>query len=166
MPDWLAAANAWTAIPLAVVGFVVAIIQATRAVGKAEAARIAANAASDKINSNLILVLLPQLTQLEANLEWAIRWALDHGDKNPLIHYLGAWRWQASQARGHLDEKKDETMMSRLQTSIAIAADTKIALQEPTADVMKRTRGMMQAVAEVTGSIGEITAKNAMKGTK
>lgn len=166
VPPWLDFANAWAAIPIAIIGFAWAIIQASRAQGSAAAAQAAAESTQSQIGSNLLLVVLPQLREIETNLEWAVKWAITSGDSTSVSHYLGAWRWQAGNVRGHLkaDDETNEDFLTKLQSSIAIAADTKFALQTPEADVAKRTRAVMQAIAQVTGSLGELTAKNALEG--
>ncbi|MCI4657555.1 hypothetical protein [Cryobacterium zhongshanensis] len=155
--------NGWATIPLAIVGFLIALQQISKTRDAAEAAKDAAEAATKHIGSNLLLVVLPQLVQIETNLEWAV----GRGDRNAAIHYLGAWRWQAGQVRGHLMTKKSPhaEFLAQLQTSIAIAADTKLALQDPAADIPRRTKSVQKMIALVTGMVGELTARNSLEGT-
>lgn len=163
MPEWLAFVNAWASIPLAVLGFTIAIVQIHKTRKVADAAKSAALSTESKIVGNLLLVVLPQLAQTETNLEWAV----GRKDRTAAMHYLGSWRWQAGQVRGHLMSRSDAPpdFLSIIQTSIATAADTKLYLQEEDADVKKRSKAAQQAIAAVTGQIGEMAARNSTEGT-
>ena len=164
MPEWLGPLNSWASIPLQIVGFTIAIWQIRKTRKAADAAKEAVLGAELQIGSNLLLVILPQLTQIEGNLEWSI----SNANRNAVVHYLGSWRWQAGQVRGHLERhgEGDEAFLTLLQTSIATAADTKLELQDPKADLMKRTRAALKSIAEVTGLVGELTARNSIEGSK
>jgi hypothetical protein len=153
--------NGWAAIPLQVIGFGLALWQLSKTKSEAVAAKNAALDTQKQIGANLLLVILPQLTQIETHLEWAV----SKGDRDAAIHYLGAWRWQAGQVRGHLLEKEDADgdFMVQIQTSIATAADTKLALQDPVSDVPKRCKAAQKAIAKVTGMVGELAAKNSVE---
>lgn len=161
MPDWLDPLNSWGAIPLQVLGFGIAFWQIRKTRKSADAAKNAALGAQAQIGSNLLLVVLPQLNQIETNLEWAI----SNANRIAVVHYLGSWRWQAGQVRGHLERQgdQDEDFLAMLQSSIATAADTKLALQDPAADLTKRTRAALKSIAAVTGLVGEMTARNSIE---
>lgn len=162
MPDWLDAVNGWATIPLAILGFIIAMHQIKKTLVAAEAAQTASESTVNQIGQNLLLLILPQLVQIEANLEWAVA----RKDREAAIHYLSAWRWQASQVRGHLvgSEEAQEVFLVQLQSSIATAADTKLALQDKDADVPKRTRSVQKSIALVTGLLGEISVKKTLEG--
>ena len=163
VPDWLAFLNSWASIPLAVAGFWIAIVQIKKTRKVADAAKNAALSTESKIVGNLLLVVLPQLAQTETNLEWAI----GRNDRTAAMHYLGSWRWQAGQVRGHLLSQADapSDFLSVIQTSIATAADTRLSLQVENVDIKKRSRSAQQAIAAVTGQIGEMSARNSTEGT-
>jgi hypothetical protein len=162
VPNWLEDLNGWASIPLAVAGFLIAIRQIQKTLAAAQAAKSAAENASTQIGQNLLLLVLPQLVQIETNLEWAVA----RNDRDAAIHYLSAWRWQASQVRGHLIGREDtqEVFLVQLQSSIATAADTKLALQDLSADVAKRSRSVQKTIALVTGSLGELSVKKSLEG--
>lgn len=164
MPEWLNMLNAWSALPLAVLGFSITIWQVVLAKGKAEAARLAAAEATEQVRANLLLIVAPQLLQVESRLEWAV----SKDNRDAVIHYLGEWRWQAGQVRGHLIRAGHRTddLLTNLQTSIATAAETKLTLQDPASDLNKRARSAQRAIALVTGQVGELTAKTSLEGTK
>lgn len=154
--------NTIVAIPLQLIGFGIAFWQIQKAINASEAAKIASQRTEEKISSNLLLVILPQLTQAETNLEWAV----SQLNRQATIHYLGSWRWQAGQLRGLLarNERDHEELMTKIQASIAVAADTKIALQNDTPDIAKRSKSALKAIAAVTGLVGELSAKNQIDG--
>lgn len=162
LPGWLEFVNGWLAIPLQVVGFAIAFQQIAKAKNAATAAKEAAARTEKQIAGNLLLVVLPQLTQIEMNLEWAV----GRADRNAVIHYLGSWRWQAGQLRGHLARQGgiDDDVLTQIQQSIATAADTKLALSDKNADVAKRCRACLKSIALVTGMVGELMAKNSIEG--
>ena len=161
MYDWLSPLNAWASIPLQVLGFGLAFWQIGKTRKAANAAKTAALGAQSQIASNLLLVVLPQLNQIESNLEWAI----GNSNRTAVVHYLGSWRWQAGQVRGHLERQgqEDEDFLALLQSSIATAADTKLAIQNPATDLTKHTRAALRSIAAVTGLVGEMTARNSIK---
>ena len=163
MPEWLDITNSWAAIPLQFLGFGIAVWQIRKAISSADAAKLASTRAEARIGSNLLLVILPQLNQTETNLEWAV----SRSDREAVIHYLGSWRWQAGQLRGHLGRTPEMTneVMTLIQDSITTAADTKLALQDVNADVARRCKAAQKSIAAVTGLVGEITAKNQIEGT-
>lgn len=163
MPDWLDVTNAWAAVPLQLIGFGIAIWQIRKAKSAAESARDAATSAVDSVGANLLLVVLPQLVQVETNLEWAVA----NRDRATTIHYLGAWRWQAGQVRGLLGrgESPPRSTLRHLQASIAAAADAKLALQDPAEDVFECCRAVQKAIATVTGTIGELSAMQSLEGS-
>lgn len=163
MQEWLVATNTFLAIPLQLLGFGLALWQIRKAVNSSRAAKEASQRTEEKISGNLLLVILPQLTQTETNLEWAV----SQTDRHATIHYLGSWRWQAGQLRGLLarSESEHEELMTKIQASIAAAADTKIALQHESADIPKRSKSALKAIAVVTGLVGELSSKNQVDGT-
>lgn len=163
MPEWLEVTNGWLALPLQIIGFAVAYWQIAKAKNAATAAREAAARTESQIGVNLLLIALPQLNQTETNLEWAVGKA----DRDAVIHYLGSWRWQAGQLRGHLVRQGgvDEKILTQIQQSIATAADTKLGLSDASADVSKRCRSALKSIALVTGMVGELMARNAIEGT-
>jgi hypothetical protein len=161
VPDWLSPLNAWVSIPLQALGFGLTFWQIRKTRKSADAAKTAALGAQAQIGSNLLLVVLPQLNQIETNLEWAI----SNSNRIAVVHYLGSWRWQAGQVRGHLERQgeEDEEFLTMLQSSIATAADTKLAIQDPSTDLTKRTRAALKSIAAVTGLVGEMTARNSIE---
>ncbi|MFF2605822.1 hypothetical protein [Arthrobacter koreensis] len=162
MPDWLENINLWFAIPLQIAGFAIAYWQIAKAKNAATAAKEAAARTEKQIGANLLLVVLPELNQIETNLEWAVGQA----DRNATIHYLASWRWQAGQLRGHLMRQGgvDDKLLTQIQQSIATAADTKLALSDTSADVAKRCRAALKSIAHVTGTVGELMARNSIEG--
>jgi hypothetical protein len=156
VPEWLEGVNQWASIPLQIGGFAVAIWQIVKSRTAAEAAQSAAISASTLINSKLLMTILPQLNQVESNLEWAI----GRGDADAASHYLGAWRWQAGQLRGHLGDTADAEFATLIQGSIVAAADSRIAIQESPEDLAKRSVSARKAISGVTGRLGEIAARS------
>ncbi|KQR06433.1 hypothetical protein ASF74_03425 [Arthrobacter sp. Leaf145] len=162
MPDWLDVANGWLAVPLQLVGFGIAYWQIFKTRSVAVAARDAAKRTEEQIGGNLLLLILPQLVQIETNLEWSV----SRIDRHAAMHYLGSWRWQAGQLSGHLARQDDsQEMLALIQASIAMAADTKLALQDEKSDVARRCKSAQKTIAAVTGKLGELTAKNSIEGT-
>lgn len=162
MPEWLDITNGWVAIPLQLIGFGIAYWQIVKTRNVAAAARDSAKRTEEQIGSNLLLIVLPQLVQIETNLEWSV----SRSDRHSAIHYLGSWRWQAGQLRGYLARQQESAeILDLIQNSIAIAADTKLALQDQNADVPKRCKSAQKTIASVTGKLGELTAKNSIEGT-
>ena len=143
------------------IGFGFAFWQLSKTKTAALAAERAALGAENQIGSNLLLVVLPQLTQIETHLEWAV----SRGDRDAVIHYLGAWRWQAGQVRGHLLRRDDPALdfITKIQSSIATAADTKLLLQDVTTDVVKRSKSAQKSISAVTGMVGEMIAKKSLE---
>lgn len=155
-------------LPLTVLGLVATFIQATRARRTAEAARIAAVGAQNRMSRSHMLILLPQLQRLEDDLDSAIK----EGETKLILQYLSAWRWQAGQAKQILEhEPSPNTKAIRsMNKSIALATKTKLDLVAAGASgsgapaLTTITRPLSEAIAAATSEMGALSQMYARDG--
>ena len=160
--DLLSLASAYTAIPLALIGFSVTIWQTVRARSAAEAARDAAKVAQTALARNSLLVLIPQLQRVEEELERSVQ--IDSGDL--AVTWLSNWRWQAGQVRGLLGKPTSENkrLLKALQSSISISAKVKSDIIDGTMDELTiATKVAREAIADVTSELGTLAATQGMQ---
>ncbi|MGW1128551.1 hypothetical protein [Streptomyces sp. NPDC002526] len=156
------AASSWTAIPFAVVGFGVTLVQVRKTRSAAESARAAAEDVRQTISRSSLLVLIPQLHRAEEQLERSVR----DRSIDLSISWLSTWRWQAGQVRGLLDEENptEREMVVSLQASIAAAASAKSKLIDTDSpDVVSITRNARQAMSKVTSGLGAMASTYGMQ---
>lgn len=158
---WL---NTWVAVPLSVLGFSVTLYQLKKTKAAAKAAEDAVTNASAAFNNNLLLSLLPQLLRIESEIDGAVL----NGHRQLVAHYIGQWRWQASQLKGLLDsgDAEGRRVGKALQLSIAICATQKFEVANSAVTLEVAARPVQEAVAKVTGDIGMITTQRAIAGGK
>ncbi|TQS45887.1 hypothetical protein [Cryptosporangium phraense] len=161
--------NDWSALPLQLIGLGIAIWQIRKAFAEASAARAAAERAEQAAKNtqvslmrNHLLILIPQLQRAESDIEWAI----GRADPDSIIHHLGVWRWQASQLKGMAGAaiRRDPGLETSIDDSLDAAALAKVALQNHSGDVAKKTRGVQLSIAAVTKRIGELAAQISADG--
>lgn len=144
-------------IPLAVVGFVIAIRQINKSRSAAEAARDAATNTTADLNRAGILVLLPQLQRVEEQIERAV----DSGSTELFIAWANVWRWQASQFRGYLElaEVDSKTLSEHIQKSVTLVTVAKSSLVgNSSVDLVKATKKALESIAVVTSELGALAA--------
>ncbi|WP_435233013.1 hypothetical protein [Micromonospora aurantiaca (nom. illeg.)] len=146
-----------SALPIAVAGFGITLWQIKRTRKVAEAARDSAVAAQSAIQRSNLLVLIPQLLEIEAKLERAAK----DGMEEVITSNLRAWRWQAGQVKGLLEKAGGAapTLLTALQDSIAAAAQLQTELVGVTAvDWPAATLDVRGAIAGVTNELGALSA--------
>lgn len=171
---WLNWVNATVPIPLALLGFGLAIWQAfeaQRAAGRAQSAAEAAQAAAQEAASTTrarfreisVSSLSSQLMLIERAIDTAV--VKKQGDL--LSHVMVNWHWQAGMCREYLDESRPEEkdVMTKIQTSIVAVNVLKqkvIAFNGQT-DWLKETMRVRRAIGAVTSQLGEIAAHQSVK---
>lgn len=122
------------------------------------AAKESAEQARSRVRQINLVSLLPQLHQIESEIQRAVR----SGSEEILIYWLSAWRWQASETRSYLDEKRvpEKRLMRELQASIAAAADVHVFLaREGGGDGLADVTAILhRSIAKVTGQLGGLSA--------
>lgn len=154
--------NTYTAIPLQVGGFGIAIWQIKKARNSADSARQAIISTQDAIARNNLLLLIPQLRRLEQQLQSAIK-----GDHRDLVgSHLDDWRYHASTLRGVLEQVGDGTteLLQHVQASVTQARYARLAIQKSSADIVKATRLAQGAIMRVTDEATTIASGLAGKG--
>jgi len=142
-------AEAWYSIPwvdwIGVTGFALTLLglfvtwrQAKSAADSAEAARQAVTRTEAQIRSNQLLVLIPQLRWVAAELDAAI----DGNESIWTRRYLDSWRWHASNIRGLLSvaDSEQKKILRALQDSVSQAANAGDQLRSGKAPVSDATR--------------------------
>lgn len=113
--DWLSAVG----VPLTLYGLWLAWRQARNASNYARAARDAVSHTEQHLRANQLLVLIPQLRWIAAELDASIE-----ADNARLAkRHLDNWRWQASNIHGLLDmdEALERPLLQALQESVGLA---------------------------------------------
>ncbi|WFE62891.1 hypothetical protein [Micromonospora sp. WMMD714] len=127
----LLSANAWYVLPwsdwVGVVGFPLGLFGLWLTFKQARSAKDAATAANDavkrtqvQIRANQLLVLIPQLRWIAAELDFAI----DDGNVRLAKRHLDSWRWQANNIHGMLTsaDASQRRVLKSLQESAGQAA--------------------------------------------
>jgi len=172
--SWL---NLYWQMPLALIGFLIAICQirqakraadqakakASEAKTAAEAAKEAAEVARGQFKALSLAVLLPQLRTVEEAVDRAI---LDRS-LTLLAHLLQDWRWHASACREYLDERVEAEAAAEtvIQASVVAAANLKLKFPSftPDTDWAKETSRMRRTMADVTSNLGALSAQQTTK---
>ena len=163
---WLDWANAIAAIPLAVIGFAVAIQQIRKAKSAAESARDAANNALGSFTALSAASVLPQLVTLETVLDIAV----DHKSTPLLGHLIQNWKWQADTCRALLEHSSDEeadALMKQIQKSISAATSLKKSMVrfDGGTDWVAETERLRSSIGVVTGGLGSLSIRQTLTGT-
>ncbi|GAB6920094.1 hypothetical protein JCM9803A_05440 [Rhodococcus erythropolis] len=163
--EWLNWVNATLSLPLATVGFVVAVSQIRKTKTAAESARDAATKALDSFTSLSAASVLPQLVTLETVLDIAV----DHKSTPLLGHLIQNWKWQADMCRALLEASNDaeaKALMKQIQKSIAAATSLKQALArfDSATDWVQETDRLRKSIGGVTGGLGSLSIRQTMAG--
>lgn len=148
--DWLALIG----FVLTIVGFGLTFWQLRRTKRVAEATQETVYKATDRVRYNQLLVLLPQLQNLEPELDTAVR----EDDSRVAARTLVRWNQLASQVRGILSTmgvEYEETALD-LTKSCEAAASAKGDLVDETGlvkDVTKEARALMASLSTALGGI-------------
>lgn len=163
MFELLESVNAWTAVPIALVGFGLTFRQAKKARTAAEAARAAAETAKDQFRLVSAASLLPQLMRLEGAVDVAAR----SKSNDMMTHVLESWLWQSSMCRGYLDSARPEEdqVMKKLQKSIAAVSALKLAVAnfDDGTDWHQMTEAARKAISGVTQQLGGVAAQQSVR---
>ncbi|MFW2239266.1 hypothetical protein ACVH9Z_34315 [Rhodococcus opacus] len=162
--------NGIGSIPLAVLGFGLAIWQAyeaRRAANRAETAADAAKRAAEESRGQFRLLsaasLLPQLNRLEETIDQAV----DKQSLELLLHAVSSWRWQAGMCRGYLDPAREEeaAVMVNIQKSMLALSQLKQSILDfgDSTDWAKETKRARKAIGDVTGELGALAAYQSVK---
>ena len=158
--DWLNWLNAFAAIPLAVVGFGIAIQQIRKVKSAAESAERAVSGAVAHFKAGAAITLIPQLLRLEQAFDQSARLR----STEYLVHVIQTWKWQAQTCRLYLDGSDDTHLkaMTAIQKSITASNTLKGKSGGFTAatDWEKETDRLRRVIAEVTDLLGEIAAQH------
>jgi hypothetical protein len=113
--DWLTVAG----LPLALVGLYVTWRQARNAANSAKAAQAAIESTELKIRIKQLMILIPQLRWIAAELEEAINAQSEAAARKQ----LDSWRWQAGNIRGILSaaDPDEIQILKGLQQSVGLA---------------------------------------------
>jgi len=130
-------------------GFAVTIWQLVRTANAAKASTKALNDATRRLNSNYLLVVLPQIRLLESDLDAAMA----EDDKKLAVRTLVSYSHAANQLASLLDgneESEIPALIPKLKSSAVTASAAKAALVTGT---NKPVRNVTKAAAEQIGEI-------------
>lgn len=151
-----------TAIPLAILGFGIAIWQIRKTRTAAESALKAAGETQRGIGRSTILLLIPQLHRTEEELERAI----GGGHQDLVLSWLSTWRWQAGQLRGLLKvaAPNERGVLKSIQESIVISMDLRNELLGiANGDLIAATKAVRTSISAVTNGLGELAILQGMQ---
>ena len=121
---------AWVAVagfPPALIGIFLAWRQAKSASDTAKATQAAMRNAQQQIRANQLMIFVPQLRQISTELGTAIT----TDDTKLALRQLENWIWNVGYIRGLLaGAKVQETMLTRIQDSVALASEATKSLLE------------------------------------
>ena len=114
--DWLTVVG----FPLTLAGLYMTWKQARDATDAAKAARRAVQRAQQQIRSNQLMVLIPQLTWIANEVDWAI----ERENFDVVRRFLNSWRQHAGSVHGILmaQAPSESEILQVLMTSIGMAA--------------------------------------------
>ncbi len=161
---WIDHAATISAIPLALIGFGVTFWQLGRTHRAALAAKLAADRAVQQMSRITLIGLLPQLRQIDDELDRAIKEESIEG----LRFWVSRWKSQASEARAHLDRvnREEARLMRVIQSSLSAASDLRQSLHSiPVSQLPDATEDFMTSVNQITSELGTIAARKAMEGS-
>lgn len=160
--QWFEKADTYTAIPLQLGGFWIAIWQIRKTRSSVESARRAAVFTQDSIARNNLLLQIPQLQRLEQQLQFAIKSNM----ADLAVNHLDSWRYHASMLRGLLEQVSNETdeLLQVVQNSVSLASIASRGAQKPGADLAKVTRPVREAIMRVTDEATAIASGLAGRG--
>ena len=167
---WLEWLNASLALPIALVGFGIAIWQVRDAVTAANGAKSAADAAKsaaedaiERFKSLSASALIPQLVRLEE----AVDVAVERQSVDLLRHVVQNWRWQAGSCREFLDEnvEAEAAVMKKIQRSITAATSLRGELHgfSASTDWIAETTKLRKSIGDVTADLGALSAQQTIK---
>lgn len=167
---WLNWVNATVSIPLALLGFSLAIWQSVEAKKSADQAKTAAEAAKEAAEESRAQFrllsaasLLPQLLRLEESIERAI----EKKSTDLLSHSVASWRWQAGMCRGYLDggSAEETAVMTNIQKSIVAVGQLKESIMDfgVSTDWPKETKKARRSIGAVTQELGALAAQQTAK---
>jgi hypothetical protein len=157
--DWLTVAG----LPLALVGLYVTWRQARAATNSAKAARDAVIATESKIRSKQLMVLIPQLRWIVAELESAVITK----DQESARKQLDNWRWQAGNIQGILTAADPEEIkiLRDLQKSVGLARVAGSALLEENASIASDSSKAHTSILIVCDELNMWLGKNSTEAT-
>ncbi len=166
MLDTVATVATVIGLPLTLAGLYFTWRQVRQATSIVQATQSAVTATQAQLRHNHLLVLLPQLPEIERDIERSVYL----NNTELVIHHLSVWRRSASQMRGLLVSTgwTDEGLLVAIQESIAMAADAKLTLQsstKPLATVTKRAQARISIVTNATGTLAGTLAGQAEVGS-
>ncbi|MGH2607640.1 MAG: hypothetical protein ACRDHF_01010 [Tepidiformaceae bacterium] len=147
--DWNAVGT-WLGLGVSVGGFAIAIVEIRRTRSAAESARAAVVETEARVARNTLLVVVPQLLQLEVDLGSALAASRYEDAATVLVR----WRHLAAQVMGLLaraNAANAELLSDQLTVAIPLAASAERSL-------LQRRRPGAFAVREARRSIGDAAA--------
>jgi hypothetical protein len=164
---WIDHISTILSVPLAVLGFGLAIWQIVKTRRAADAAKAAALLALNQVRQLNLAGLLPQLTRIDDEIDRAVQ-----DDSAEILRFwLSQWKWQAGVARGLLDSgnRDEEKIMRLIQSSIVAASDVRRELfGVPSGQLVAATTDLRRSVGRVTSELGMLAARqtNRQEGTR
>jgi hypothetical protein len=152
--DWLTVCG----FPLTLVGLYVTWHQAREASSAANAARRAVQRTRDQIRANQLMVLVPQLTWIANEVDWAIE-----GENFDVVRrFLNSWRQHAGNVHGILEAQapNEDSILKALMASISMAAITDDVLfkqdnKSTRKDCMRARQAIRSAIDELHPWLGK-----------
>lgn len=146
----------WLGVAISIGGFSIAIWQIRRTQGAVEAARRAILDTQQRLTVNQLLVLLPQLAQLEMELEEAAA----SGDLARLRRNNVRWRQVAAEADGLLGASQTAPELSAaLRSTIRLTASAKPPRVRDGRDLTETTEQLRGAVSKATALAAELLGR-------
>jgi hypothetical protein len=155
---WIDHVATIASVPLALIGFGVAIWQIVKTRRAADAATAAATSVLEQVQRLSLVRLLPQLTRIDDEIDRAVQVQ----SVEVLRVWISQWRWQAGEVRGYLDPtvRENEKVMKLIQSSIVAASDARRNLHTVTPDELAAaTADLRKLVGRVTGELGVLAAR-------
>jgi hypothetical protein len=138
-------------------GLALTFRQARLARTAADATRLAIRDTEKLLARNSLLVLLPQLSLVEREIDLAV----PRDDRAMLTYLMSVWKAHAGQLRGLLgdDSGADEMAMKRLQASVVLATDAKVRLDDGRTSVAATMKQVREAIGMVTSDGAALAAR-------
>lgn len=151
--DWNALGS-WLGLAVSVAGFSIAIVQIRKTRSAAEAARAAVISTERRYASNTLLIVLPQLLQIDEDLGAA----LEAGRRTDVRALLTQWRHTAGHARGVASQSSRQELLSLatvFQRSISRAMTAERALADDSTDLHAATARVRAAIIAAAAAASE-----------
>jgi hypothetical protein len=146
----------WSSI-VGLAGVVIALVQLVRTRRAVKATGLAIARTERRLALSQVLVLLPQLQKLEADLDAAVASTA----REAVIRHLAEWRRLGSEIHGLVEDQAyaEADGLTQLQTSIVTAAASKARLLDTDSNLVGGTKAARRDIAAACEYLGALSGR-------